>query len=122
MTGLVDQTGFEEIHRRGANETGNEEVGRLGIAFHRRAALLYRPPVHDEDSIGHGHGFDLIVGDVNNGSAESPVELADLGPHGHPQLGVEVRERLAPTKTAWGSGTSAAHSHTPAPAPPPPPR
>jgi hypothetical protein len=50
--------------------------------------------VHDDDLVGHGHGLDLVVGDVDRGGLEALVQLLDLGAHAHAQLRVEVRERL----------------------------
>ncbi len=54
--------------------------------------------MHDKDPAGHGHGLHLVVGDVDDGRPQATVELADLGPHGNPQLGVQVGERLVEQK------------------------
>ena len=52
------------------------------------------PAIHDRDPGRHGHGFDLVVGDVDDGLLQLVVQLLDLEPHLGPQLGVEVGERL----------------------------
>ena len=50
--------------------------------------------MHDDDGVGHGHGLDLVVGDVDGRGVEPLVERLDLGAHLDPELGVEVGERL----------------------------
>ena len=46
------------------------------------------------DLVGHGHGLDLVVGDIDHRVAELLVQLGDLHPHLHAQRRVEVRQRL----------------------------
>ncbi len=62
--------------------------------FERRAHLLDDAVVHDDDLVGHRHGLDLVVGDVDGRGLEALVQLLDLGPHGDAQLGVEIGQRL----------------------------
>jgi hypothetical protein len=64
------------------------------VELERRADLLDHPGVEHHDLVGHGHRLDLVVGDVDHGVAEVLVELGDLDAHLHPELGVEVRQRL----------------------------
>ena len=40
--------------------------------------------------MAEGHGFDLIVGDVDAGNSEPLLEPPDLETHLHPELGVEI--------------------------------
>ena len=40
--------------------------------------------LHDHDPVGHGHGFDLVMGDVDGGRSQTPVQLFDLDAHLHP--------------------------------------
>jgi hypothetical protein len=56
--------------------------------------LLDPPLVHDDHPVGHGHGLDLVVGDVDDGGGEPSVQGLDLGAHLDPELGVEVGEGL----------------------------
>ena len=44
--------------------------------------------------ISEGHGFDLIMGDVDHGLAKLLVEPLDLGAHLVPELGIQVGKRL----------------------------
>src|ERR687897_2391326 len=60
----------------------------------RRVYLLYLTVLEDDDPVGHRHGLCLVVGDVDARCPDSVVQLGDLRPHLHPELGVEVGERL----------------------------
>ena len=59
-----------------------------------RAHLLELAHRHDRHPGGHGHGLDLVVGDVDDGGADPLVELDELDAGLGPELGVEVRQRL----------------------------
>ena len=56
------------IERR-ADEAGDEQVGRPVVELERRADLLDAAVVHHHDLVGHGHGLDLVVRDVDGGGA-----------------------------------------------------
>ena len=84
----------QEIHGRRADEAGDEQVLRPIIKLERRADLLDQAVMHHHDPIGHGHGLDLVMGDVDGGGLEALVQFLDLGAHGDAQLGVEIRQRL----------------------------
>src|SRR5215217_185757 len=60
----------------------------------RRVDLLHLTVLEDDDPIGHRHGLGLVVGDVDARCPDPVVQLGDLRPHLHPELGVEVGERL----------------------------
>ena len=60
----------------------------------RRVELLEDAVAHDRDAGGHGHGFRLVVGHVDEGGLQALVQLAEVGAGLHAQLGVEVGERL----------------------------
>jgi hypothetical protein len=85
---------LQQVHRRRPDERGHEQVGRLAVEHLRRGDLLEPPVPHDRHPVAHRHGLDLVVGDVDGRGLEVALELGDLGPHLHPQLGVEVRQRL----------------------------
>src|SRR5581483_11339654 len=90
----------ENVHRRGADEPGDEEIGRDLVDLVRRPDLLDDAAVHDGDARRHGHRLDLVVGDVDDGLLQLVVQLLDLEPHLGAQLRVEVRERLVEEKDA----------------------
>ena len=83
-----------EIHRRRADEAGDEPVGRLVVELERLADLLHPAVAHDDDAVAQRHRLDLVVGDVDRGGAEPLVQLLELDAHLHAQFGVEVGQRL----------------------------
>ena len=82
------------VHRRRADEAGDEQAVRPVVELERRADLRDRAAVEHDDLVGHGHRLDLIVGDVDHRRLERLVQLADLDPHLHAQRRVEIGERL----------------------------
>ena len=44
--------------------------------------------------LGHGHGLDLVMGDIDRGAPDALVQREQLGAHLHPQQRVEVGQRL----------------------------
>ena len=86
-----------------------KRVLRVVIELVRRADLLDDAAVHDHDPIGQRHGLDLVVGDVDGRGAHLLVHLLDLGAHLHPELGVEVRQRLVEQEHLGIAHDGAAH-------------
>ena len=84
-------------------------LSRLVVEFERRADLLDDAVMHHDDLVGHGHGLDLVVRDVDGGGLEPLVQLLDLGAHRDAQLGVEVRERLVEQEHLRIAHDGAAH-------------
>ena len=85
---------FDEVHRRAADEAGNEPVDRMVVELLRWADLLEDALTHDRDSGAHRHRLDLVVGDVYERGPHPLVEAGDLGSGLNAQLRVEVRQRL----------------------------
>ena len=106
-----DQLALEEIHRRRADETGHEQIGRVVVELQRRTDLLGLSGVHDHDLVGHGHGLDLVVRDVNGGGGEPLVQLLDLGAHLHPKFCVQIGQRLVEQEYLRVAHDRAAHGH-----------
>ena len=50
--------------------------------------------VEDQDAVAHGHGFDLVVGDVDGGGADAAVEALELFAGRGAELSVEIGKRL----------------------------
>ena len=84
----------QQVHRRRADEAGDEYVGRRFVQLDRRAVLLDAPAVQQDHPIGHRHRLDLIVRHVDHRDAELALQCADLLAHFGAQLRVEVRQRL----------------------------
>ena len=85
---------LDEVHRRAADEAGDEPVLRVVVQVLRGADLLEQALAHDGDPLAHRHRLDLVVGDVDHRGPEALVEARDLGARLHAQLGVEVGQRL----------------------------
>ena len=81
----------EQVHFRRADEASDEGRGWLVVELHGRADLLDAPGLEHDYLVGHGHGFDLVVGYVNHGGAELAVQFGELDAHLPAQRGVEVR-------------------------------
>ena len=62
-------------------EAGDEQVVGVLVQQLRRRHLLEHALLHHRDTIPHGHGLDLVVGDVHGRDAEILLELEDLGAH-----------------------------------------
>ena len=83
-----------KVHPRAADEAGHEAaVGRV-IKLLRRADLLDDAVVEHDDPIGERHRFSLIMRHIDHGGADIGVELGDLDPHLHAQVGIEIGQRL----------------------------
>ena len=96
--GFADRLAGDEIHLRRADEAGDEEIGRALVELQRRAVLLDIAGIEHDDLVGHGHGLDLVVGDVDRGGAELLLQPRHLQPHLHAERRVEVGQRLVEQK------------------------
>ena len=85
---------LQQVHRRRADESRDEQRRRPIVKVQRRPDLLNHAVAHDDDAIGHRHGFDLIVRYVDRRRLQPLVQFLDLGAHLHAKLGVEIRQRL----------------------------
>ena len=83
-----------DVHRRRADEAGDERVGRRVVERARAVDLLQNAVQEHGDPVAHRHGLDLVVRDVDGGDAEPLLQRGDLGPGLHAQLGVEVGQWL----------------------------
>ncbi|EAU68781.1 conserved hypothetical protein [Stigmatella aurantiaca DW4/3-1] len=109
--GLGVQGGVQEVHRRGADELGDEDVGGALVHLQRRAELLQLAILHHRDAVAHRHRFDLIVRHVDARHAQALLELFDLRAHGHAQLGVQVGQRLVEEEHGRLAHDGAAQGH-----------
>ena len=104
-TGLHGQ----KVHAGGADEAGDEDGGRLFVDVDRRADLLDLALVHNHQAVAEGHGFELVVGDVEAGGAELSLQALDLDAHLHAELGVQIGERLVEQEGGRIADNGAAH-------------
>ena len=106
---LPSTCAFEQIHGRRADEFGDEEIGRMIIDIERRADLLDDAVAQDDDAIGHGHGFDLVMRDIDGRRLQPLMQFLDLGAHLHAQFGVEIGQGLVEEKHRRIAHDGAAH-------------
>jgi len=88
------QRNADEIHRRRADEAGDEAVGRPLVELERRAHLLHHAVLHHHHAIAERHRLDLVMRDVDRRGLEALVQTLQLDAHLHAQSGVEVGQRL----------------------------
>ena len=77
-----------------ADEAGDELVARPLVELHRRAHLLDPPVVEDGDPVAHRQRLVLIVGDVDEGDPDLPLDRLQLHLHLLAQLQVQRPQRL----------------------------
>ena len=77
-----------------ADEAGDEEVRRPLVDLLRRADLLERAVGDDRDAVAHRHRLDLVVRHVHDGGLQPRCSSMSSARRLHPQLRVEVRQRL----------------------------
>ena len=102
---------FEHVHRRAADEAGDEHVDRVVVQLLRRRHLLQLGLPHHGDAIPHRHRLDLVVRDVDGRDGEVALDLLDVRAHLHPQLRVQVRQRLVHEEDGRLPDDGAAHRH-----------
>ena len=78
----------------------------------RRGDLLDDAVLHDHDTIAEGHGFGLVVGDVDERALDLVAQLDELGTHLVTQLGVQVGQRLVHQEDLGVTHDGAADSDT----------
>ena len=101
----------QQVHRRRADEAGDEGGGRAVVDLFGRADLLHAAGVHHDHALRQRHRLDLVVGDEQRGDAEFAVQLLDLQPRLRAQLGVEVGQRLVEQEHLRLAHDGAAHGH-----------
>ena len=110
-TVLLTNRAFDNVHPWRADELRHKQVRGFVVDFQRRADLLDITVAHDDHCVGHCHGFDLVVGDVNRSGFQLLMQFLDLCPHLNAQLGIKVRQRLIKEEYIRVANDSAAHGH-----------
>ena len=63
------ETASHEVHRRAADEAGDEGFGRVVVELLRRRHLLYDALVQHRHALADGHCLGLVVRDVDSGDS-----------------------------------------------------
>ena len=100
---------LQQIRR--ADEVRDEGGARRKINFVGRALLVQMPFLHDDDGVGHGKRFLLVVGDVNRRQAHVPLDRPKLHPHRLAQLRVQIGKRLVEEQHVRLHDEGARHRH-----------
>src|SRR3954468_17572243 len=108
----VGDRDLDEVHRRRADEAGDEEVRRAVVHVARGVDLLEQTVLEHGHAVAHRHGLDLVVGDVDGGDAETALERGDLRTRRHTELGVQVGQRLVHEEDLRLTDDGAAHRDT----------
>ena len=103
--------GGQEVHRRGADEARDEQVGGVLVELARGRVLLEHPALEHRDPVAQRHRLGLVVGDVDRGDAQPLLQPRDLRAHLPAELGVEVRQRLVEEERLRLTDDRAAHRH-----------
>ncbi len=103
------ERGGKEIHSRRTDEAGDEQIRRPLVEFFRSADLLSQSAAHDHHPVTQRHRLGLVVGDVHRRRTQPALQPRDLGAHLHPQLGVQVRQRLVHEKSFGLAHNCATH-------------
>ena len=102
---------LEQVHGGRADEAGDEQICGPVEQFQRRADLFDAAVAHDHDLVGHRHGLDLVVRDIDRGGLQPLVQFLDLGAHLDPQLCIEIAERLVEQEDLRIANDRASHGH-----------
>ena len=60
------------------------------VEIQRGGNLLNLPVSHDDNPIGHRHGFCLVVRHINHRAGQLAVKSGDLGPRLDPHLRIQI--------------------------------
>lgn len=77
-----------------ADKLCHERRGRAVVDLLGCGVLLDSAVVHHGNTVGHQHGFVLVVSNHQRGDAQAPLQLAQLGTQVFAHAGVEGRHRL----------------------------
>ena len=100
-----------QVHRRGADEAGDEDVGRAIVQLGRGTDLLQDTELDDGDAIAHRQSLGLIVGHVQGGDTQLALQSSNLGTGLDTELGVQVGQRLIHEEDLRLTNDCTAHGH-----------
>ena len=103
---------FQEIHLRRTDKACHKLVAGIIVQILGRIHLLNDAVLHDHNPVPHGHGFRLVMGDIDKGGLKSLVKRGNLASHLRTQLGVQIGQRLIQQEYRRIPHHSAAQSHT----------
>ena len=108
---VVGRRRRQHVDRQVADELGDEAVDWPVEEVEEAAVLLQAAVVHHRDAVGDRRRLLLIVRDVDGGGVETLVQAAHLGPELHPEISLEVAERLVHEEHLRRAHDGAAERH-----------
>ena len=103
---------IQEVHLRRSHESCYEQVARLLIQVLRSIYLLDNAVLHNNDSGTKGHSLGLVMCNVDDGGAQSLMQLSDLDTHLYTQLSIQVGQRLIHQEYLRVTNDCTSHSNT----------
>ena len=67
---------------------------------------------HDDDEVRERHRLDLVVGHIDRGHLEAPLQAFDLDTHFIPELGIEIGKRFVEQKNLGFPNNRPPHGDT----------
>ena len=81
---------IKKVHLRRTDETSHKNVDGVFKNLLRRANLLDKAILHDDNTVTQGHGFGLIVGNIYEGCIDTLAQLNNFSAHLVTQFGVQI--------------------------------
>ena len=102
----------EKVHLRCADKSRDKNICRAVKNFLRGADLLNNAVLHNNHSVTKGHGFCLVVCNVNKSGIQLLAQLYYFGTHLASKLCIKVGKRLVHKKKLWFAHNGPANGNT----------
>src|SRR6516225_10310110 len=80
---VFSQVYSSEVHRRRADEAGDEAVGGHIVEIERLPYLLHDSIFHHHDAVAERHRLDLVVGHIDRSRTNPVMDFLELNTHLH---------------------------------------
>jgi len=102
----------KEVHRRRTDKSRYKFINWVVIEEQGGTNLLDLSVLHNDDFIRHGHGFHLVVGNVDHCRVQAEVKVGKFRPHLYAQFGVQVGKGLVKEEDLGVTDNGAAYRDT----------
>src|SRR5699024_178442 len=103
---------IQEVHLRRSHKACYKQVARFLVQVLRSIYLLNNAVLHNNDSCTKSHSFCLVMGYIDDSSAQSLMDLGDLNTHLNTDFCVQVGELYGQHEYLWITYDSTSHSDT----------
>jgi hypothetical protein len=66
----------------------------------------------NDNFVPQGHGFDLIMGNIQDGGFDLPVQMLEFQSHVDSELGIQVAQGFVQKKESGTANEGPAHGHS----------